>query len=102
MQIEKRKFHHMLLFRRMKRRVKKFFSTIASGLKQEYQETKDIPKHMKNGNYKEVKQQFADLGKMAFIVSVWILPAGAILSGFIMKLSNKMRPTSFQKKDEES
>lgn len=36
---------------------------------------------------------------MVFIVSIWILPAGAIISGFILKISDKMRPTAFQKKD---
>ena len=80
----------------MKTKIKKFTEKIGSGLKQEYQETKDIPKHIKSGNYKEVHQQVADLGKMFVIVFVWILPAGAIISGFIMKFSNKMRPTAFQ------
>ena len=86
----------------MIKKIKEFKEKIGSGLKQEYQETKDIPKHIKNGNYKEVKQQFADIGKMAFIVTIWILPAGAIISGFIMKLSNKMRPTAFQKKNDKT
>ena len=80
----------------MKNKIKKFSEKIGSGLKQEYQETKDIPKHIKDGNYQEVKQQVADLGKMIVIAFIWILPAGAIISGFIMKFSNKMRPTSFQ------
>jgi Tfp pilus assembly protein PilO len=85
----------------MKKKIKEFTEKIGAGLKQEYQETKDIPKHIKNGNYKEVGQQVADIGKMAFIVTIWILPAGAIISGFIMKLSNTMRPTSFQVKEDE-
>ena len=85
----------------MKKKLKELSKKIGSGLKQEYQETKDIPKHIKNGNYKEVKQQVADLGKMAFIVIIWILPAGAIISGFIMKLSHKIRPTAFQVKENE-
>jgi len=85
----------------MKKKIKEFTKKIGSGLKQEYQETKDIPKHIKNGNYKAVKQQVADLGKMAFIVIIWILPAGAIISGFVMKLSNKIRPTAFQVKENE-
>ncbi|NPA59106.1 MAG: hypothetical protein GXO30_01360 [Epsilonproteobacteria bacterium] len=84
----------------MKKKIKEFTKKFSSGLKQEYQETKDIPKHIKNGNYKEARQQIADIGKMAFIISVWILPAGAIISGFIMKLSNKIKPTAFQTKEE--
>jgi hypothetical protein len=82
----------------MKKRLKKFSHKIGSGLKQEYQETKDIPKHIKEGNYKEAKQQVLDIGKMIIIAFVWVLPAGAVLSGFIIKVSNKMRPTAFQKK----
>ena len=82
----------------MKVKLKAFIKKIGSGLKQEYQETKDIPKHIKSGNFKEVGQQVADLGKMLIIAFVWVLPAGAVISGFIMKYSHKMRPTSFQKK----
>ena len=85
----------------MKNRLKKFTTKIASGLKQEYQETKDIPKHIKEGNFKEVRQQVADIGKMIIIAFIWVLPAGVILSGFIMKVSNKMRPTSFQEEKKE-
>jgi len=80
----------------MKKKIKAFSKKFGSGLKQEYQETKDIPKHIKNGNFKEVKQQVVDIGKMFTIAFIWVLPAGAIISGFIMKYSNKMRPTSFR------
>ncbi|NPA59651.1 MAG: hypothetical protein GXO30_04205 [Epsilonproteobacteria bacterium] len=83
----------------MKKKIKEFRNKIGSGLKQEYQETKDIPKHIKNGNYKEAGKQIFDIGKMAFIVTIWILPAGAIISSFIMKLFNGIRPSSFQDKD---
>ncbi len=81
----------------MKKKIKEFTKKISSGLKQEYQETKDIPKHIKNGNFKEVTQQVADIGKMALLVSIWILPAGAIVSSFLIKISNKIKPTAFQK-----
>ncbi len=87
----------MLELQIMKEKIKAFRKNIGSGLKQEYQETKDIPMHIKNGNFKEAKQQIADLGKMIIIASVWILPAGVIISGFILKVSKKMRPTAFQK-----
>ncbi|MEA3229128.1 MAG: hypothetical protein U9P38_08675 [Campylobacterota bacterium] len=79
--------------------MKQFKRKMGAGLKQEYQESKDIPKQIKNGNYKEATQQIVDITKMVFIVSIWILPAGAIISGFILKISDKMRPTAFQKKD---
>ena len=86
----------------MRNKFKKFKNNLSSGLKQEFKETKEIPKHIKNGNFKEVKQQIADLGKMAVLVVVWILPAGAIISGFIMKFSKNMRPTAFQKEDKDA
>jgi len=86
----------------MKAKITAFSKKIGSGLKQEYQETKDIPSHIKNGNFKEAKQQVADLGKMIFIAVVWILPAGAVISGFIIKVSNRMRPTAFQKEKSDS
>jgi len=87
----------MIQLQIMKKKIKNFQRKISSGLKQEYQETKDIPKHIKNGNYKEALQQVGDIGKMAFIVTIWILPAGAIISGFLMKLFHNIRPSSFQK-----
>jgi ABC-type Fe3+ transport system permease subunit len=83
----------------MKQKLRAFTKKIGSGLKQEYQETKDISKHIKEGNYKEASQQVADIGKMVFIVFIWILPAGAVMSGFIMKFSNKLRPTAFQEEE---
>ena len=86
----------------MKKRFKAFKDKIGSGLKQEYQETKAIPRHLKNGNYKEVKEQVADLGRMVVIAFIWVLPAGAIISGFVMKFSNKIRPSAFRKSEKSS
>jgi hypothetical protein len=88
----------MIQLQMMKKRIKEFHNKIGSGLKQEYQETKDIPKHIKNGNYKKAGEQISDIGKMAFIVTIWVLPAGAIISSFLIKLFNGIRPSSFQDK----
>jgi len=81
-------------------KVKKFTKKIGKGLKQEYHETIKIPSHLKNKEYKEAANQIADVGKMAFIATVWILPAGAIISGFIMKYSTKIRPSAFMDKED--
>jgi hypothetical protein len=92
----------MLQYRIMKKKLKVFTKKIASGLKTEYQETKEIPKHLKNRNFKEATQQIADIGKMAFIALIWILPAGAFISGFIVKFSSKIRPSAFQDTNSEN
>ncbi len=83
----------------MKQKFKHFVNKIGTGLKQEYHETKQIPRHIKEGNLKEATQQAGDIVKMVAIAFVWVLPAGAIISGFILKFSKKMRPSSFQTKD---
>ncbi len=36
------------------------------------------------------------------IAFVWVLPAGAVISGFIIKFSKKMRPNAFQVTDVKS
>ena len=83
----------------MKEKFKNFTKKIGAGLKQEYHETKQIPYHIKKRNFKEAGQQIGDIGKMLIIAFIWVLPAGAILSGFIIKFSKKMRPSSFQTTD---
>jgi len=66
------------------------------GLKQEYKETKDIPKHIKNKQYKKAAQQVGDIGKMTFLSLLWVLPGGGVLSGLLVKLFKKLRPSAFQ------
>jgi len=84
----------------MIRKFKKFSKKIGRGLKQEYQETKEIPKHIKNREYKKVGNQIGDIGKMTFLSVLWILPGGGILSGVLLKFSKKIRPSSFMEKEE--
>jgi len=80
----------------MKQKFKQFTKNIGTGLKQEYHETKQIPHHIKKGNFKEVGQQIGDIGKMIVIAFIWVLPAGVVISGFIIRFSNKLRPSAFQ------
>ncbi len=49
------------------RRLRRFAERLSAGLRQELDETKQIPSHIKNGNVKEAFIQLGDIGKMAFI-----------------------------------
>jgi hypothetical protein len=82
----------------MNKKIKKFTKKISVGLKQEYHETKQIPKQIKDKKYKEATHQVLDIGKMLVISAMWILPAGGVISAFVMKFSNKIRPSAFQDK----
>ena len=66
------------------------------GLKQEYRETKDIPQHIKNREYKKVAEQVGDIGRMTFLSTLWVLPGGGVLSGVLVKYFKKMRPSAFR------
>ena len=48
-------------------KLKKFSKKMRHGLKQEYEETKDIPKHIKNKEYKKAAEQVGEIGKMTFL-----------------------------------
>ena len=81
-------------------KLKKFSKKIGHGLKQEYKETKEIPKNIKNKEYKKAAQQVGDLGRMTFLSILWVLPGGGILSATLVKFSKKFRPSAFRKEDE--
>ena len=66
------------------------------GLKQEYQETKDIPKHIKNKEYKKAAEQLGDISKMTFLSALWFLPGGSVLSAALVKLFKNIRPSAFK------
>lgn len=77
-------------------KLKKFSKRVWHGLKQEYKETKDIPKHIKNKEYKKATEQIGDIGKMTFLSVLWILPGGGVLSSILVKSSKKIRPSAFK------
>ena len=77
-------------------KLKKFSKRVGHGLKQEYKETKDIPKHIKNKEYKKAAEQVGDIGKMTFLSTLWVLPGGGVLSGVLVKYFKKMRPSAFR------
>jgi len=69
------------------------------GLKLEYKEIKDIPKHIKNREYKKAAEQVGDIGKMTFLSVLWILPGGGVVSGIIVKFFKKMQPSAFMEEE---
>ncbi|QSZ42169.1 hypothetical protein GJV85_08605 [Sulfurimonas aquatica] len=85
----------------MRKKIKHFSKKLSKGMKQEFHETKQIPKQLKNREYREAAEQMGDIGKMIFIACLWILPAGGVASAFLLKISHKFRPSSFQKKPDE-
>ena len=85
----------------MVHKLKKFSKHMRHGLKQEYQETKDIPKHIKSKEYKKAAEQVGDIGKMTFLSVLWILPGGGILSGILVKFFSKIRPSAFCDEEKE-
>ena len=84
----------------MLHKLKRFSKKIEKGLKQEFQETKDIPKHLKNKEFEKATEQIGDIGKMTLLSTLWILPGGAVLSAFVVKYFKKMRPSAFREKEE--
>jgi len=68
-------------------------------MKQEYHETKQIPKQLMNKEYKAAAQQVGDIGKMVFVVSLWVLPAGGVASACLLKTSDKFRPSAFREEE---
>ncbi len=77
-------------------KLKKFSKKMHHGLKQEYQETKDIPKHIKNKEYKKAAEQLGDISKMTFLSALWLLPGGSVLSAALVKLFKNIRPSAFK------
>ncbi len=86
---------------RAKRKITRFTKHIARGLKQEYHETKQIPKQLRDKEYRAAAEQMGDITKMIFLTLLWILPAGGFASAVLLKISTKFRPSSFQDKKEE-
>jgi len=89
----------------MKKYVRKFtnFSrTIGNGLYVELKETIDIPKHIKNKDYKKAAIQVGDIFKMAGLTIIWVVPGGAVITAMILKFSHKARPSAFHPIEEKS
>jgi len=69
------------------------------GLKQEYKETKNIPKNIKNREYKKAVEQVGDISKMTFLSVLWVLPGGGVVSAALVKIFKNIRPSAFREKE---
>ena len=66
------------------------------GLAIEARETIEIPKHIKNGQFRKAGEQVGDLFRMTGLGIVWIIPGGGVLVAVILKVFHKSRPSAFR------
>ena len=86
----------------MKHRIHKFriFSRrIGRGLHVEWKETIEIPKLLREKEFKKAGEQVLDICKMGTLTVIWVIPGGAVLTAIILKFSHKARPSVFKIKD---
>ena len=83
-------------------RFNKFSKMIGRGLYVEWKETIEVPRHIKNKEYKKAADQVLDIGKMVGLGVVWIIPGGAAITTVIVKFSHKARPSAFRPDDTQS
>ena len=82
----------------MKSRIHKlrvFSRRIGRGLHVEWKETIEIPKLLKEKEFKKAGEQVLDICKMGTLTVIWVIPGGAILTAMILKFSHKARPSAF-------
>jgi len=84
-----------LILKKRIRRFTKFSKKIGKGLHVEMKETIDIPKHIKNREYKKAGAQVVDIFKMVGLTVIWVIPGGAVITAMIVKFSHKARPSAF-------
>ena len=87
----------------MRHRIRKFrtFSRrIGRGLHVEWRETVEIPKLLKEKEFKKAAEQVFDICKMAGLTVVWVIPGGAVLTAIILKFTHKARPTAFRNSED--
>ena len=85
----------------MKYRIRKFrtFSRrIGRGLYVEWKETVEIPKLLKDKEFKKAGEQVLDICKMGTLTAIWVIPGGAVLTAMILKFSHQARPSAFHTK----
>jgi hypothetical protein len=82
------------------RRFRTFAEGLKHGMKVEWRETRAVPGQLLRGEFREAGEQVADLGRMGFLAALWVLPGGAILSGFFVKIFHRIRPSAFRHRQE--
>jgi len=89
----------------MKSRIHKlrtFSRRIGRGLHVEWKETVEIPKLLRDKEFKKASEQVLDICKMGTLTVVWVIPGGAVLTAMILKFSHKARPSAFKTKDKDT
>lgn len=74
---------------------RRFSNKMKQGLHIEWKETIEIPRLIKNKEYKKAGDQVLDIVKMTSLGAIWIIPGGAVLTAMIVKFSHKARPSAF-------
>ncbi len=77
-------------------RMRRFTAGLKKGLHVEWHETRAVPGQLLRGEFRKAGEQVADLGRMGFLAALWVLPGGAILSGFVIKVFHRIRPSAFR------
>lgn len=85
--------HRLTRFRTFSRRMK-------HGLHIEWKETVEIPKLIKNKEYKKAGNQVLDIVKMTGLGVIWVIPGGAVLTAMILKYFHKARPSAFKSEEQ--
>ena len=80
------------------RKFRTFTRRIGRGLHVEWKETVEIPKLLKNKEYKKAAEQVLDICKMVSLTVIWVIPGGAVITAIILKFSHKARPSAFHVK----
>jgi hypothetical protein len=82
-------------------RFRTFADGLKHGMKVEWHETRAVPGQLLRGEFRKAGEQVADLGRMGFLAVLWILPGGALLSGFVIKVFHRIRPSAFRPRQRE-
>jgi len=77
-------------------RFRTFADGLKHGMKVEWHETRAVPGQLLRGEFRKAGEQVADLGRMGFLAALWILPGGALISGFVVKVFHRIRPSAFR------
>jgi hypothetical protein len=77
-------------------RFRAFADGLKHGMKVEWHETRAVPGQLLRGEFRKAGEQVADLGRMSFLALLWVLPGGAVISAFVVKVFHRIRPSAFR------
>ncbi|MFT7824243.1 MAG: hypothetical protein ABXS92_05720, partial [Sulfurimonas sp.] len=86
----------MIPMKYRKRKLVVFVEKMKRGVHIEYQETVEIPRLLKQREYKKAGAQVLDIVKISGLVVLWVVPGGGFIVATVLKVSRKIRPSAFQ------